>query len=308
MSMLDRGLRVAALAACALLLGGCPGGGTSDQAHRDADAVQVPPSENAVPSCYAAVDVGVPAPAPHRALFILVDQTTGLDDRLRQTLRSNLERLLQPGTSFTIATFSAFSRGHYAAVAATGAIETPLSEEQRLHLPASKVEPVGECLGQQRAFAIQIASQHLAEATSASSSTFTHSEIMASLRHLSEAVRASPARDKLVILVSDLLEHSTVTSFYANREIRPIDTEEELRKAGEHELLADFEGARLAVIGAGLLSPDSEGQAVRPTRALNALRHFWEQWFERSRADLVGYGQPDLAAPLSWRGAQAPSG
>ena len=58
-----------------------------------------------IPDCYAASGLGVPAPAPARAVFVLVDQTTGLDDHLRATARDNLAGLLQPGATFTISTF-----------------------------------------------------------------------------------------------------------------------------------------------------------------------------------------------------------
>ena len=289
----------AALTAASLALTACGTG--SDNAQESGDTPP-PPSAGggAVASCYQAVGIGVPAPAPSRAVFVLVDQTTGLDDRLRGTIQSNAERLLGPGTAFTIATFSAFSRGNYATVLASGTVEAPLTEHQRLNLSSRLVDGLAGCLDQQRAFAAQLLEQKLAEATGAASSSFSNSEIIGSLRQLAKAVKASPAREKIVILVSDLLEHSAATSFYSSRDLRQVDVGEEIRKAEAHNLFADFGGARVAVIGAGLLSPESGAGAVRDTARLNALRSFWEQWFERSNARLIAYGEPDLVTPLAW--------
>jgi hypothetical protein len=257
-------------------------------------------ARNDVPSCYATVRPGVGAPPPGRAVFVLVDQTTGLDQRLRETVRSNVERLLSPGSSFTIGTFSAFSQGHFATVLASGSLEAPLTDEQRLHLAAQKVQEMEACLAQQAGFARQLASQRIQDATNASAPSFSHSEIMAGLKNLSAAVRAAPAAERYVIIVSDLLENSTATSFYANRNLREIAPEAEMTNARDHQLIADFANARVAVVGAGLLSPESAPDRVRNVRALNALRIFWQQWFERSRARLVQYGEPDLTAPLGW--------
>lgn len=296
MSRSSEALRALAATALAALLWGCPPT-PADTNNSSANPGGVG-SGNAVPSCYAAVAIGAPAPAPGRAVFVLVDQTTGLDEHLRETISRNLEQLLAPGTSFTVATFSAFSQGNYTTVLASGTLEAPLTADQRLHLQAGKVEQMGQCLDQQRGFGIQVANQRVEEATGAAASSFTNSEIMAGLRQLSEAVRASPAEERIVIVVSDLLEHSTVTSFYRQQTIRMIDPAEEMEKAEAHGLIADFDDARVAIIGAGLLAPGSGAAASRPIREREALHRFWEQWFEHSNARLIAYGEPDLVAPI----------
>ncbi len=291
--------RSAILLSALLASAGCNGTeGDNSSTGANTAGGDLPAAGEAVPSCYAAVRIGVPAPAPTRSVFVLVDQTTGLDDRLRETARRNLAALLRPGTRYTIATFSAFSRGHYATILTSGTIEAPLTTDQRLNLSSPRVAELAGCLDQQRTFAARLAAEKLAEATAASSSSFANSEIMSSLRQLSDAVRASPGDDKIVIVISDLLEHSAATSFYSNRDLRLLDPAEEIGRAEQHTLFGDFGEARLAVIGAGLLSPGSGSDAVRETPKLNALRAFWQQWFERSNARLIAYGQPDLVTPI----------
>jgi hypothetical protein len=292
---------VAALA-LALLAGGCSspapprGDGEADRktAFRE--------------DCYEAVQLDAEPPPPERAVFVLVDQTTGLDGGLRETVADNVEKLLGPGTLFSIATFSARNKGRYATILAEGRLQAPPAEELRPDLPVNRLERLDACLVQQSKGMKKEAARQAAEATDVKASTFTHSEILASLTQLSEAVRASEARDKLVILVSDLLEHSPVTTFYSDKELRMLDPAAELEKAKEAGLVGDFGGARIAVVGAGLASAESGAEGIRNTQALAALRRFWERWIEESGGELAQYGEPDLVRPLGWkkeRGAPA---
>lgn len=254
-----------------------------------------------IQSCYAAVKLDVDAPAPSRTLFVLVDQTTGLDDRLRRTVTDNAERLLEPGTRFSIATFSANTGTDFATVLAEGNIETPLPEAQEADLPAKKVTALHQCLAMQRAYAVQFAGARLKDAMGASASSFSHSEILSSLTQLSHAVEAAPGSEKLVILVSDLIEHSGDTSFYANQRLRTIDPATELAQADVNHHVGRFAGAQVAVIGAGLISPAPGSPPLpRDPKALAALRSFWEEWFHRSGGRIVEYGEPDLVTTLSW--------
>lgn len=288
----------APLAGMLALLAACGPDGSNETATLTAAAVNEQLAGLDIPDCYAASGLGVPAPAPARAVFVLVDQTTGLDDHLRATARDNLAGLLQPGATFTISTFSAFSRDHYATNLDEAGLQAPIPEAARSALSVRGLERLDACLGPQAQIAVAHAAHDLDAATGASSASFSNSEIMASLAQLSQAVRASTAPDKVVIVISDLMEHSAATSFYRNRTIRVIDPAAEMQKAERNQLLGDFGGARIAVIGAGLLSPGSRTDATRDTAALASLHDFWQQWFERSHARLVAYGQPDLVAPI----------
>ncbi len=259
------------------------------------------------PSCYQIAKLDVPPPAPKRSIFILIDQTTGLDDRLRQTLISNVQSLLQPGTDFHIYTFSTYSAGHYATADAAGFVEEGVSEDQSSGLSVRGLERLNKCLASEKEVLSKRAADALATATNASASSFANSELMSEMKQLSEPVRASPAADRLVVVVSDLLEHSPVTSFYHNRQLRQLDPPIEIDRAAAVDLFGDFRGARIAVIGAGLLPPTSAPDSVRDTRALMELHQFWATWFEKSHGTLIEYGEPDLVQPLSWAAVHSSS-
>jgi hypothetical protein len=257
-----------------------------------------------VPSCYAVArkqaHLDVEAPEPTRAVFVLVDETTGIDKDLRKTLKANVDRLLGPGTSFVLSTFSAFARGHYATTLADWTIEAPVPANERDNLSVRGLDSLDKCLELQQQFAEQQADKKLAKATKVDASTFSNSEVLASLTKLSKQVRESPADQKVVLIVSDLLEHSSATSFYKKQTLRTIDADTEMAKAEKLNLIGDFGGATVYVIGAGLLSSESGDTATRDVRALGALQNFWSKWFDASQARVGEMGEPDLVTPIRW--------
>lgn len=254
-------------------------------------------AQRGVPSCYAAVHIDAAPPPPARAVFLFVDQTTALDPGLAASVRRNMQHLLVPGTAFTVASFSFFGPGHYATVLASGTLEQTVPAPLRPGVSSNGLLRLDACLRQQGAFATQVALAAFAGAVSPNPAIFSQSEILASLRHLSAAVAAARVRDRVVIVASDMLEHSSATSFYRARALRLIDPAAELNRAAALGLFANFAGARVYVIGAGILPPQPGGNG-RTIPALNALEAFWTLWLHRSNARLAGYGHPDLATPI----------
>jgi hypothetical protein len=262
-----------------------------------ASACPAAAAEHAIPSCYAAarVEPGL-SRSPSRAVFLLVDQTTSLDAALTQTVRENLRRLIRPGTSFTVATFSAFQGGHFTRVTTSGTIEQAVPDARRPGVPTVRLARLDACLRRQSAFAARHILASYAAAAGERAAGFPRSEIMASLKQLSQRVAATRARDRIVIVASDLLEHSTATSFYRNRGLKVIVPADEMRLALRLGLIGNFGGARVYVVGRGQLPPEDRAGG-RDIRALNALESFWTAWFRRSNARVV-LGQPDLVTPI----------
>jgi hypothetical protein len=124
---------------------------------------------------------------------------------------------------------------------------------------------------------------------------------MASLKAISTKVNKSTARNKVVLIVSDMLENSSVSSFYANKgqSVNRIDPVKEMKTAEENRLFGDFNGAKVYVIGAGLLPEDSKkGKSYRDPKTMQALSVFWKSYFDKSNAQLVELGQPALLNPV----------
>ena len=129
------------------------------------------------------------------------------------------------------------------------------------------------------------------------SSDIAKSDVVASIKAISAMVQQSPTQNKVVLIVSDMLENSSVANFYADqgRAVRKIDSIKEMRTIEENQMLADFGGARVYVIGAGLLAADGQkSKTYRDPKTMQALAGFWASYMQKSKAQLVEFGQPAL--------------
>lgn len=259
-----------------------------------------------VPSCYAANHVTPPAGGSYSNLvYVLIDQTVQWNSQLEHEVVNNLHRILVPGTRFVITEFSAFSQGRYLQVLKTGVIEKPLSAEQEGNTAVRKIQPLKQCLHDQLGFATFTAERAVVNAMRASTDSLDQSDIMAALKTISIAVKSSPARNKVLMVASDALENSSITSFYARGNIRVINPTAELQKAKEAGMIGDFAGTRVYFIGGGLMPPATHGtlaqrNGYRNPIMLHALSTFWQDYFAKSDARLVDFGEPSLVVPVSY--------
>lgn len=253
----------------------------------------------AVPSCY---DDRLPEPATPMAkeLFVVVDQTVLLDDGLKQAVANHVRPFLVPGGAFSVVVFSAYTQGKYTQVLTAGQLDYPLATEQRNEVSKVRLTKFDKCMANQPGLAAQALGGALRAAFQGSSGDIAKSDVLASLKDISGKVRQSKAGEKVVLLVSDMLENSSVTSFYASQTVRKIDPEKELKLAADNQLVGDFGGARLYVLGAGLLNDNGKNNkaAYRDPKTMQALSGFWKSYFEKSKARLMEFGQPALLNPV----------
>jgi hypothetical protein len=255
---------------------------------------------NDVPSCYAANKLKPPASAPQQEFFLMVDQTTQLDANLKSLVNENLQRLVKPGSAFTLAEFSAFTQGRYTDVVAHGYLEPPVPVKDRDDISERLLRNFDACMQGQIGYARKLVAGKFVEIESGATNDLAKSDIVASLKDLSDRVRNSPAQDRVVFLVSDMLENSSISSFYSHNAVRKIDPAIELKKVADSSLFGDFGGARVYVLGAGILTEDADKSKVyRDPKTMAALRQFWSTWFEKSNAKLVEFGQPALLSPVN---------
>ncbi len=261
---------------------------------------------NDVPSCYAATHI-VPDPHPYdRMVYILLDQTMLLDPQLQQSVANNTMRLLTPGTKFVIAEFSAYSQGRYLDVLHTGIIEKPLAQGRVNETPMKAAARLAQCIDMQKNFATKMVVTTLAQVFKASTFSLDQSDIMQALKTVSPAIAQDPATQKIVFVITDALENSSVSSFYAHGTVRLVNPKAELTKAKAAGMLGDFGGARVYLLGAALMPPPDKGtkaqrDGYRDARVLHSLSAFWHDYFKASNANLVEFGEPALVEPTSFQ-------
>jgi methionine-rich copper-binding protein CopC len=249
-----------------------------------------------VPSCYTDPRIALVPAAPKRELFVVIDETTPLDAAMRDAVTATIHRLVTPGNAFTIVGFSAFGSGRAVKVEASGVIETGVPPQQRGNISVPALRGLDTCLAAQARFAQGKAQTAVATVMARQSNALAHSDIMASLREIAPRIATSAAPHRVVLLVSDMIENSSTTSFYKSKTLRLIKPEAELATASSHQLIGNFGNARVFVLGAGTL-PDAA--AYRDVAAMDALQAFWQGYFDRAHAILVEFGRPNLLRPVN---------
>lgn len=251
---------------------------------------------DALRSCYDSKNLPA-AGKPATELFVAIDQTTPLDTSLKQLVADNVKPFLAPGNAFSVVTFSAYTQGRYTEVIASGTLDNLLQPGQRDDISKPMLSKFDQCTTRQAQQAAQLMGKALRSAFDNTSSDIAKSDVLASIKAISAMVQQSPTRNKVVLIVSDMLENSSVANFYAEqgRAVRKIDSIKEMRTIEENQMLADFGGARVYVIGAGLLAADGQkSKTYRDPKTMQALAGFWASYMQKSKAQLVEFGQPAL--------------
>lgn len=253
----------------------------------------------ASPTCY---NGKIPAqkPAIETEIFVVIDQTTLFDGHIKQLIANNVRPFLKPGNAYSVMQFSAYIQSHYTDVLVSGKLDSTLVKAVRDDVSKPVLNKFDRCMAIQPRLAGQSVGKAMRAAFDGSGSDIAKSDILASLKDISGKVRQSSARYKVVLLASDMLENSSVTSFYSKQAVRQIDPEKELRLVEQNQLFGDFGGARVYVIGAGMLAEDAKhpGGVYRPHQTMQALFRFWSEYFKKSNAELVEFGQPALLNPI----------
>jgi hypothetical protein len=157
----------------------------------------------------------------------------------------------------------------------------------------------------QQEYGVKLALAAIGDTIQQSSSDLAKSDVIGSLTETSRIVKVSQTPRRIVLVVSDMLENSSISSFYANNSVRKIDPVKELKAVEANSLFGDFGGASVFVMGAGLIPEDLPGNGskkvkiqYRDPKTLIALKQFWSDYFVRSNAKLEEFGMPALLAPI----------
>lgn len=233
-----------------------------------------------------------------RELVVIIDQTIPMPEDLQRSSWADVDRFVQAGDRVKLYTFSAFLPGEYLRLSYAGELDMPLEGDVRDDVNMRKLRSLDQCLSaQKKAFRAGFGKQFVKGLREARQD-IPKSEIMNSLRKVGEDMqREQGVNDRVVYLISDMLEHSAYTSFYASNQIKQLDVSNELKLAQSNGLFADLQGARVYISGAGLVT-DSVKHAYRSGKTMDALGQFWSQYLSSSNATLEGFGTPSLSTDL----------
>jgi hypothetical protein len=227
-------------------------------------------------------------PKPKKALFILVDQTLGYDEEFIEEVKSKVLPWLKPGRFVEIITFSSNSGGKYTKSVLKLLMDPEIPENEliiRYLRPYQCLHP--ELLVAQK----KTVEVYLERTMKEGNPSIPKSNIIETLKRVSYYVKEFPAEEKTVLVVSDMLQNSDITSFYYRNGVRLINPARELKKVEDAGLIGDFGGARIFVIGLGY------NKKYLNKRKIN-LEKFWKAYFEKSNGRVVEIGTPFLLGDL----------
>ena len=235
--------------------------------------------------------------------LVLLDETTIFDATQQAHIREQLGGLVQSGSIVEIITFSAFVQGRYAAPGPTLRIAAPLSEETRNHMRKPDVQDFDVCVLISKKRALNVVNATLEQYFARATSELLRSDILGVLKEVGDSVMPRVfAKERRLVLVSDMLENSDISSFYGKGVPREIKPDEELAHAKAKGMIGDLHRARVFVIGAGVMPAEprrSSALTYRASAVMGPLKKFWTDYFSRSNAQLIAFGQPLLLSPIA---------
>lgn len=228
------------------------------------------------------------------AVFILIDETTVFDENLKKQVWDNALKFVHAGNYIYVAKFSAFINNNYNTKVFDFSLDFPLSEKDRYNARKDTLVKLDKCLNDQYMFVGQSMQKAIFESFQNTANAISRSDILFALKDFGEnIIKPTKAQRKIIILASDMLENSSISSFYSNGAVRLISPKEEIDKVTKNNLFSHFEGAEVYVVGSGLIS-SPKGDTYRDPKKLLALKDFWDAYFQKSNAKLIEMGQPSL--------------
>jgi hypothetical protein len=255
---------------------------------------------NAASDCYSQGRIPVEKRVVNAINVVLLDETTVFDANMQKHIRQRLEPLVAYGVDFRVIGFSAFLDGRYAYPAYQTKIAAPLDEKTRVEMRKNHLKDFDTCQQVALIKARKDLGVALDDYFAKSTSQLAKSDIIGTLKEIADSnVLGAKGKLKRLVLVSDMLENSDITSFYANQAPRSIDAAKELQKVESKQLIADFKGASVYIIGAGTFPEirnvgQRGSKSYRSTSVMIPLQEFWAMYFEKSGAKVKGFGRPTL--------------
>lgn len=228
-----------------------------------------------------------------REVFIIIDQTTPFPENIRKNVIVNVFGLIKPKTTVNLFTFSEYTKGKSISLIDRYYFHPQLTKNQRYEMGKKSLRNFDQCFESQNMGMKKKLASDMLDNFKEDKESSSKSEILYTLRKISnKAVKVSRTKQKIVVIVSDMLENSNFTSFY-NKELKFINIDKQLNIIKKHRLFGDFDGADVIVVGAGIVDKEN----YRDGEDFDNLEEMWKEYFKNSNAKLITF-QQELKYPL----------
>jgi hypothetical protein len=257
-----------------------------------------------VDDCYVKANIQQDKRIMLKTVIVLLDETTVFDGTQKKHIADHLTTLVEPGTHVAYFAFSAFIQDKYMRPLFEYRIAGTLDESIRNNLRKDSLKDFDTCMLVAGKKAKNLILSNLENYHAGTSEKISKSDIFAAIKDVGDSVLTrAKTKEKIIVLVSDMLENSGVSSFYSpNGGPRAINVAEELKKAQTKGMISDLRRSHIYVIGAGVFPASqlkSAGNGYRSQDIMGSLMDFWSQYFLQSNAELKGFGKPMLMNPIA---------
>ncbi|MGP2484486.1 hypothetical protein ACTUSZ_16715 [Pantoea eucalypti] len=265
-----------------------------------AGALSQAASRNDIPGCYDFAKLSHYRPADSgRELVIVIDQTVKVPHEIKNASWQQVLRFTKPGDRVVLYQFSALLQNNFMQRMFDGQLDPLLADKNlRDGLGMESLKSLDKCLVQQKIYFGKTIGGLMAKSFAGQGDNIAKSEILDSLKRISDDLAQDKAASRTIFLISDMLENSAFDSFYRNNTMRLLSPEKTLQQLNQQNLLTDFKGARVFIAGAGLIDTDTKNN-YRSGKVLQQLEAFWRGYFTASHAELVSFGAPALNVELN---------
>lgn len=237
-----------------------------------------------------------PTACPEAALFVFVDQSVNYDDAIKAKAMELVRNWSAEGRAVEIYSFSSALPGRYTSRITGGRFDDRPTDEYLDNLKRSDRERFISLHSRQPLIARKAVVLSLQEAFAGSRNEIQHTDIVRTMKEMSDYIRSYPARTKSIFLVSDMMENSSMASFYYRGRTRLIDPAREMQKCTTRQMIGNFGGrVRVYILGLGFYdngSSPAKSESYLDADRINAIAAFWRSYFRNSGAYVVETGKP----------------
>jgi hypothetical protein len=253
-------------------------------------------AQKEIGSCYEAIKLDdVVTPKLNRELFVIVDQTVEFDKGLQEQVYQKIMKFLTPGDRVVIVSFSAYVADRYTDVVFDGVVDARLKDDNRYDISKKVLRVLDKCYQVQETGVRQGIGQSLISIFQNASTNLPNTELIGNLSLLGrDVMRSSQTDERYVLIVSDMLEHSAITSFYRGGKLKIVDAPSEIAKVKKAGMIADFNGAKVYMAGAGYSLKGVYRSAVE----MKSIEGFWQAYFQEANAQVAEFGSPALISEI----------
>ncbi len=240
-----------------------------------------------------------------KAVFVFVDQSVNFSADMKSHAIEKIYSSFNPGEELIIGCFSTPSVARYSKIVLRGVLENDIDEYLLQNLKRSDVLKYKKKYYKNRILIKNMINQSLSYVFDGSDKNIPQTDILAFLSEYAKNIKQTHAKQKIFIIISDMLENSSITSFYGQNVVRQIDVEKEIKRVQNMGMIPDFGGeVKIYVVGLGFVQNDSsvlKKNNLPDARKIALLKSFWQKYFEKANARIgeigcpIMYGEIDTA-------------